>query len=151
MFVSKAIQIELISCHHDNPLAGHFGIKKTCKLLAQKYYWPFLCNNGEAYLKGCDICLASKAVCYKLYGDLQLLCVPTYQWKNFSMDFVTGLPVLIDWKKDSYNSILVIVDWLTKMVHYKSVKITFDAPRLPKVIINVVVRHHGLSDSIITN
>ena len=34
-FVPKAIQTELISRHHDDLLAGHFGIKKTCKLLAQ--------------------------------------------------------------------------------------------------------------------
>ena len=52
---------------------------------------------------------------------------------------------------DSYNSILVIVDWLTKMVHYEPVKITIDAPGLAEVIINVVVRHHGLPDSIVTD
>ena len=37
-FVLKAIQIKLISRHHNNPLAGHFSIKKTCKLLAWKYF-----------------------------------------------------------------------------------------------------------------
>ena len=40
------------------------------------------------------------------------------------MDFVMGLPISTDWKGDSYNSILVIVDRLTKMVHYKPVQIT---------------------------
>ena len=67
------------------------------------------------------------------------------------MDFVTGLPVSINWKEDSYDSILVIVNWLTKMVHYKPVKITLDAPGLAEVIIDVVVRHHGLPDSIVTD
>ena len=67
------------------------------------------------------------------------------------MDFVTGLPILTDWKGDSYNSILVIVDWLTKMVYYKPVKVTIDDPGLVEVIINVVVRHHGLPDLIVTN
>ena len=67
------------------------------------------------------------------------------------MDFVTGLPILTDWKGDSYDSILVIVDRLTKMVYYEPVKIIIDALSLAEVIINVVVRHHGLSDSIITN
>ena len=33
-FVPEAIRIELISRHHNDFLAGHFGIKKTCKLLA---------------------------------------------------------------------------------------------------------------------
>ena len=37
------------------------------------------------------------------------------------------------------------------MVHYKPVKITINAPGLAKVIINVVVRHHGLLNSIITD
>ena len=37
-FVLKAIQTEFISQYHNNPLAGHFGIEKICKLLARKYY-----------------------------------------------------------------------------------------------------------------
>ena len=37
------------------------------------------------------------------------------------------------------------------MVHYEPVKITIDVPGLTKVIINVVVRHYGLPDSIITD
>ena len=37
------------------------------------------------------------------------------------------------------------------MVHYKPVKITFDATGLVEVIIDVVVRHHGLPDLIVTN
>ena len=35
------------------------------------------------------------------------------------------------------------------MVHYKTVKITIDAPGLVEVIIDIVVRHHGLSDLIV--
>ena len=37
------------------------------------------------------------------------------------------------------------------MVHYKPVKITINAPGLAEVIINMVVRHHGLPDSIVTD
>ncbi len=62
-----------------------------------------------------------------------------------------GLPVSTDWKGESYDSILVIVDHLTKMVHYKSVKITIDVPRLAEIIINMVVRHYGISESIVTD
>ena len=65
------------------------------------------------------------------------------------MDFVTGLPVSINWKGDSYDSILVIVDWLSKIVHYKPDKSTFNALGLAAVIIDVVVFHHRLPDSII--
>ena len=67
------------------------------------------------------------------------------------MDFVTGLPVSADRKSDNYDSILVIVDRLTKMVHYKPVKVTINAPGLAEVIIDVIVQHHGLPDSIVTD
>ena len=78
-FIPKAIQTKLISHHHNNSLAGYFGIKMTPKLLAQKYYWSTLRHNVKAYVKGCDVCLTSKAVCHKLYSDLQLLLIPTHQ------------------------------------------------------------------------
>ncbi len=67
------------------------------------------------------------------------------------MDFVIGLPILADWKGNSYNSILVIVDRLTKIVHYKPVKVTIDTPSLAEVIINVAVHHHGVLESIVTD
>ena len=47
-FVPKVIRTELISRHYDNPLAGHFGIEKSRKLLAQKYYWSTLRHDVEA-------------------------------------------------------------------------------------------------------
>ena len=150
-FVPKVIQTELISRHHDDPLAGHFGINKTRELIGRKYYWLSLRKDVEAYVKGCNVCLASKAVRHKPYGDLQALPVPTHRWKDLPMDFVTGLPVSTDWKGESYDSILVIVDRLTKMVHYEPVKVTIDAPGLAEVILDVVVRHHGLSDSIVSD
>ena len=58
------------------------------------------------------------------------------------------MPVSTDWKRDSDDSILVIVDRLTKMVYYEPVKVTIDALGLAEVIIDIVVRYHGLPDSI---
>ena len=37
-FVPEAIRIEIISRHHNDPLAGHFGIDKTKDLIGRKYY-----------------------------------------------------------------------------------------------------------------
>ena len=67
------------------------------------------------------------------------------------MDFVIRLLISIDLMGDSYDSFLVIVDWLTKMIYYKPVKMTIDSLGLAEVIINVVVRHHSFLDSIFTN
>ncbi len=69
-YVSKVICSELISSHHDNPLAGYFGIKKTQELITRKYYRLILQRDVEAYIKGCNICLTLKAICHKFYRDL---------------------------------------------------------------------------------
>ncbi len=65
------------------------------------------------------------------------------------MDFVIGLPILTDWKGDTYDLIQVIIDQLLKMVYYKPVKIKIDTPSLTEVIINMVVRYHGVPKSIV--
>ena len=67
------------------------------------------------------------------------------------MDFVISFPVSANWKSDNYDLILVIIDRLTKMVHYVPVKVPIDATSLVEVIINVVVRHHRVLESIVTN
>ncbi len=150
-YVPKFIYSELISRHHNNFLAGHFGIEKTRELITRKYYWPTLQQDVEAYVKGCNVYLTSKAVCYKLDRDLQSLPIPTYWWKDLSIDFVTGLSISANYKGDtisanykgdSYNSILVIVDRLMKIVYYLPVKITIDALGLAEVIMDVVMCHH---------
>ena len=102
-------------------------------------------------MKECDVCLASKAVRHKPYRDLHWLPVLIHRWKDLSMDFVIGLPVSTNWKGEIYDSILVIIDRLSKMVYYEPVKVTIDASNFAEVIINVVVRHHGLPDSIVSD
>ena len=37
-YVPEIIRTQLINRHHDDPLAGHFGIEKTRELIARKYY-----------------------------------------------------------------------------------------------------------------
>ena len=78
-YVPEIIRSEVISRHHDDPLAGHFGIDKTKELVSRKYYWPSLKKDVENYVRGCDLCLTSKAIRHKPYGDLQSLLVPTHR------------------------------------------------------------------------
>ena len=57
-----------------------------------------------------NVFLTSKVVRHKLYGDFQSLLIFTYYWKDFFMYFVTCFLPLVDWKDDSYDVILVIID-----------------------------------------
>ena len=65
------------------------------------------------------------------------------------MDFVIDFLISANEKGDKYDWILVIIDRLIKIVHYVLVKIMIDIPGLVEVIINVVVRYHGVLESIV--
>lgn len=65
------------------------------------------------------------------------------------MDFVMGLPISTDWKNERFNSILIIIDYITKIVYYKPVKVTIDRLNLIKVIINIAIYYHSIFKSII--
>ena len=78
-YVLQLIRFKVINCHHNDLLAEHFDINKIRELVGQKYYWPSLKKDVEAYVQGCDVCLASKAVRYKPYGDLQSSSIPIHR------------------------------------------------------------------------
>lgn len=86
---------------------------------------------------------------WNLYSDLWLLFISFYWWKNLFIDFVISLSVSINLKSESYDSILVMINCLIKIVYYKRVKVTINRLGQAKVIISVIVRYSGIFKSIV--
>lgn len=95
--------------------------------------------------------MALKAVKHKPCGNQQLLPVFTDCWKNLSIDFITELPISTIWNDNNYDSILVIIDGLTKIVHYETVMITINVLELGEVILNMAMQYYGLINSIVVD
>lgn len=55
------------------------------------------------------------------------------------MNFITGLPISKNWKGESHNSIPVIINWLTKNIYYKLIKVKINTSSLAKVIVDIKV------------
>lgn len=51
----------------------------------------------------------------------------------------------------TYESILAIVNRVTKMVHYERFKVTINGPGLLEVIINLMVQYRDLPDFIVSD
>jgi len=62
------------------------------------------------------------------------------------MDFITDLP-----KSDSYDTILVVIDQLTKMSHFIPGSKDLDAWQFANLVMKDIVRLHGLPHDIITD
>lgn len=67
------------------------------------------------------------------------------------MSFMTSLLLFVNLKNNSYNTILVIIDYLTKMIYWELVKTIIDLARLAKVIIIVMVKPNSLTRLIISD
>ena len=53
---NQALRMEIFKICHDDPLAGHFGYKKTQELIRRKYFWPGLDQEAREYVRSCDMC-----------------------------------------------------------------------------------------------
>jgi hypothetical protein len=72
------------------------------------------------------------------------LLVAKALWKYVSMDFVLGLP------RSSRNkdSIIMVVDCLSKIMHFVSCSKTLDATNIINLYFNEIVRLHGIPKTI---
>ena len=98
------------------------------------------------YVSKCLVCQQVKIEHQRPTGSLQSLLIPKWKWEHITMDFVSGLPC----SRKSCNSIRVIIDRLTKSVHFLPMKSTDKFWKLGQLFINEIVRLHGVPMSIVS-
>jgi len=142
----EGIRTALITKHHEPPQAGHGGTVKTTELINRRYYWPKIREDIKRFIKNCDTCQRTKVVRHAPYGLLQSNEAPNRPWKSITMDFITDGP-----KSDGHDTILVVIDRLTKMSHFIPCSKDLDARPFANLFMKEVVRLHGLPHDIITD
>jgi len=143
---NEGIGTALIAKHHEPPQAGHGRRAKTTELISRRYYWPKIREDIKRFIENCDTCQRTKVVRHAPYGLLQSNKAPDRRWKSIAMDFITDLP-----KSEGYDTILVVIDRLTKMSHFIPCSKDLDARQFAILFMKEIVRLHGLPHDIITD
>lgn len=141
---------ELLSIHHDDPLAGHFGRTRTLELVQRKYHWPNIDRDVAEYVQDCQVCQGVTAKRHKPYGQLNPLPIPKRPWAEISMDFITGLPEAM-FNKTPVDAILVIVDRFSKWCLFLPVSKTITAVELAELFHNEVELRYGPPEGIVSD
>ena len=111
-----------MALNHDSRVAGHPGRWKTLELVSQNYWWPQMLRYIGQYTATCDLCLRTKVQRQPPTGHLEPLLTPDTRWHTVSVDFVVELPEL-----DGHDSVMVVVDSLSKRAHFLPVNTTITA------------------------
>lgn len=144
------LQQELLRLHHDDPLAGHFGTKRTLELLKRHYWWPAMSEAVSDYVSSCGVCQRVVARRHRPYGSLESLPIPRRPWAEISLDFVTGLPPVRLGERET-DAILVIVDRFTKYSVFLPVKTTIDAAELAELFHKEIELRFGAPEGIVSD
>ncbi|KAJ1171231.1 hypothetical protein NDU88_003101 [Pleurodeles waltl] len=121
---------------HVIPTAGHPDTPKTLELIQCYFWWPTLTKDIKTMVANCEVC-----ACIKTSHSKPKVCCTRSQ-----LHFITGLPVV-----QQHSVILVVVDSLTKYGHFIACKKLPTSSELATILLNRVVRYHGLPRMILSD
>jgi hypothetical protein len=111
------------------------------------YFWPAIKKEIKEYIARCMECQKVKAEHRHPTGLLQPLPIPKWKWEVVTMDFITGFPRT----DNQHDSIMVVVDKLTKVAHFIPLKTTHKASNVANIFMREISGLHGIPKIIVSN
>ena len=98
------------------------------------------------FVATCNMCQKNRPSYKKTTGLLEPLPIPKEPWESIAMDFIVGLP-----KSKGYDSILVVVDWFSKMRYFIYTKTTVTAKEVADLVFANVFKYWGMPKNMLSN
>ena len=98
------------------------------------------------YVQRCEVCQKVKSETLWPIGLLQPLPIPCQGWDDITLNFIEGLP-----PSQGKDTILVVVDRLSKFTHFLSLTHPFTAKGVAEKFVEGIIKLHGLPKSIISD
>ena len=125
----------------------HPDTTKIYRDLKKHFWWPRMKRDMVGYVAKRLTCQQVKAKHQRPGGMLQPLEIPEWKWEEITMDFVSGLLR----SSEGYDSIWVIVDWMTKSANFLPVKTTDLVKKLAKLYLKEIIRLQVVPVSIVSD
>jgi len=116
------------------------------ELVIQNFWWPRVTKEVKHYVEGYNAYQCNKNRTEQPTDKLMPNSIPEKPWMHISVDFITKLPLA-----QGYDSILVVVDRLTKIVYFIPTTEKILAEGLAKLFRDNIWKLHSLPKSIISD
>ena len=147
IYVSKTdLHRKITALFHDSKIVEHPRRWKTLELVSWNYWWPQMSRYIGKYVSTCDMCLCTKTIKRPPTWELHLLPIPDTPWDTVSVDFITELPEFNRW-----DSIMVVVDSVTKWSHFVSMVTTLSSIGVAQLYVQHVWKHHRLPRRVVSD
>ena len=110
------------------------------------FFCPNMKRDVIRFVQACDTCQRFKPEHVLYSGLLQPLPIPHLAWTHLTMDFIESLP-----ESQGYNTVLVIIDRLTKVGHFLALAHPFTAKQVAQLFLDNIFRLHGIPESLVTD
>jgi hypothetical protein len=132
---------------HTSRYSIYPGSTKMYHDLRQQFWWTRMKHEVARYVSECDTCRKVKADYMKPGVLLQPLSSLEWKWDDISMDFIVGLPTTAR----KFDSIWVIIDRLSKSVHFIPLSTNYKVQKYAEIYIARVLCLHGVLKTIISD
>ena len=152
IYVSEHQQKNVIQMYHNKSLEEHHEIHKTIKAIFWSYYFSHMQEKIKKYVNKCDLCHKIKSSRHKPYREMRQTLTLNWLWASVIMNFIVKLSFSKKFlTRVFYDSILIIVNWLTKEVHFILYKKVLNTEELVYIFLQNVTALQDLSDKIISD
>jgi hypothetical protein len=127
----EALKKKILDEAHTLRYSIHPVSTKMYQDLRQQFWQTRMKHETARYVSECDTCQKVKANYMKPGGLLQPLSIPDWKWDDIGMDFIAGLLLMAH----KFDSIWMIVDQLSKSVHFIPTHTCYDARIYAKIYI----------------
>jgi hypothetical protein len=135
---NSELRLRLITEMHASSSAGHIGVASTLAKALDRFWWKRLRQNVKHFCERFVVCRRAK-IRPHMAATLYPLLVPPRPWHTVSLDYLTHLP-----ESNGCNSVLIVVDHLTRMAHFLPCTEFVTAEETATLFLQGLYRLHGL-------
>ena len=143
--VPESLKAFVIGCHHNLPLHGHQGRKRTAHMISARYYWRGMSKDIRKWIQACSGC-SKRKMPRPTHAGFTEIAQSIKPWQTVGIDIVGDLPVT----KQGNKWILTMVDHFSRWPIGVAIP-NRESATIARAVFDNLITMHGSPEKIISD